>query len=94
MRELSLHESFQNGEYIEEKDIKKVLNYITGNLISCSPNRSYWHTQYNYATKVYHVCRWRKKRGFRPIAKKGENICNDELVNIFNEHKNCVCSVA
>ena len=41
MSELSLHESFQNGEYIEEKDIKKVLNYIASNLISCSPNRSY-----------------------------------------------------
>ena len=94
MSELSLHESFQNGEYIEEKDIKKVLNYIASNLISWSPNRSYWYMQYNYATKLYHVCQWRKKRGFHPIAKKGENICNDELVNIFNKHKNCVCSVA
>ena len=94
MSELSFDESFQNGKYIEEKDMKKVLNYIASNLISWSPNRSYWYMQYNYATKLYHVCQWRKKRGFRPITKKGENICNDELVNIFNKHKNCVCSVA
>ena len=31
-----------------------------------------------------------KREVFYPIAEKGENICNDELVNIFNEHKNCV----
>ena len=94
MSELSFDESFQNGKYIEEKDMKKVLNYIASNLISWSPIRSYWYMQYNYATKLYHVWQWRKKRGFCPIAKKGENICNDELVNIFNKHKNCVCSVA
>ena len=94
MSELSFDKSFQNGKYIEEKDMKKVLNYIASNLISWSPNRSYWYMQYNYAKKLYHVWQWRKKRGFRPIAKKGENICNDELVNIFNKHKNCVCSVA
>ena len=41
MSELSLLKSFQNGKYIEEKDIKEVLNYIASNLISCSPNRSY-----------------------------------------------------
>ena len=44
MSELSLHESFQNVEYIEEKDINKVLNYIASNLILWSPNRSYWYT--------------------------------------------------
>ena len=33
-----------------------------------------------------------KKRGFQPIAKKGETICDDILVNIFTEHKGCHCS--
>ena len=33
-----------------------------------------------------------KKRGFQPIAKKGEAICNDKLVNIFTENKGCACS--
>ena len=70
MSELSLHESFQNGKYIEEKDIKKVLNYIADNLILWSRNRSYWYTIYNYAKKLYHVCWWRKKRGFRLSPKK------------------------
>ena len=57
------------------------------------PNRSYWYEQYNICTKLYHVCKWRKGKGFQPIGKKGENICNDKLVNIFAEHKDCVCAV-
>ena len=67
---LSMYESFQNGEYIEEKKISLVTNYISGNLICWSTNRSYYYTQYKYATKLYHVCRWRKEREFCPIAKK------------------------
>ena len=34
-----------------------------------------------------------KKKGFQPIGKKGENICNNKLVNIFAEHKDCICAV-
>ena len=74
-----MYESFENGDYIEEKNISLVTNYISGNLISWSPNCSYYNRQYNCATKLYHVCKWRKERGFRPIAKKGESICNSEL---------------
>ena len=67
---LSMYEAFQNGEYIEEKDISLITNPISGNLICWSPNRSYYYTQFNYATKLYHVCQWRKERGFLPIAKR------------------------
>ena len=37
---------------------------------------------------------WRKKNGFRPIAKKGGAICGGELVNFFadKKHKNCGCA--
>ena len=50
----------------------------------------------NITTQLYHVCRWREEQGFAAIAKKGENICNNELLNFFKDeaHKNCVCSRA
>ena len=54
---LSMYEPFQNGEYIEERNISLVTNYISGNLICWSTNHSYYYTQYKYATKFYHVCR-------------------------------------
>ena len=91
---LAVYKSFENGNYILEENIKLVTNFICGNLISWSPNRSYYQAQYNYATKLYHVFRWRKKRGFRPTAKIEETICNDELVNFLadEKHKNCIWS--
>ena len=74
MSELSLHESFQIGEYIEEKDIKKVLNYIAGNLISWSPNRSYWYTQYKCATKLSIMFVGGEKREVFSLLPKKEKI--------------------
>ena len=39
---------------------------------------------------------WRKKNGFRPIAKKGVAICEGELVIFFadKKHKNFGCAFA
>ena len=86
--------AFDRRDYIPQEHIKKVTNYICHQLISWSPNRSYFHAEYNYATKLIHVCRWKKKRGLPALAKKGEAICGDKLVNFFENknHKNCICS--
>ena len=71
-----MYESFENGDYILEENIKLVTDFICGNLNNWSyynnwsSNRSYYQTQYNYARKLYHVCRWRRKCGLRFIAKK------------------------
>ena len=65
-----MYESFENRDYIYGENIKLVANLIPGNLICWSLNRSYYQAQYNYATKLYHVCKWKKERGFRAIAKK------------------------
>ena len=96
MDEYLLFEAFERGDYIPYSHIKKITNYIAGQLISWSSNRSYYKVQYNYATKLYYVCKWREERGFAVIAKKKENICNNELVNFFKDEaqKNCVCSRA
>ena len=81
----AMYELFENGNYISEEDVKLLTDY--------NPNRSYYQCQYNYATKLYHVCKWRKRRGLRAIAKKRETICGGKLVNFFayKAHKNCIC---
>ena len=53
----AMYESFENGDYILEENIKLVTDFICRNLNNWSPNRSYYQAQYNYATKLYHVCR-------------------------------------
>ena len=42
MDEYLLFEAFERGDYIQREQIKKVTNYICGQLISWSPNRSYY----------------------------------------------------
>ena len=93
MDECLLFEAFERGDYIPEEHIKKVTNYMCGQLISWLPNRSYYECQCNYATKLQIVCRWKQKHGFAACTKKGEAICDDKLVNFFKdkEHKNCIC---
>ena len=70
MNEYTLYNAFDKGHYIHLEYIPKVHNYIAGNLISGSPNRSFWQAEYNNATKLYHVCNWHKDRGMPPMAKK------------------------
>ena len=94
MSEYSLCEAFDKSHYIHHEYLPKVINYICGNLISWSPNCSFWEAEYKYATKLQIVCNWKKKHGLPTMAKKGEAICNDELVNFFTDekHKGCICS--
>ena len=90
----ALFEKFENGNYVSQENLKLIGNFICENLNGWSPNKSYYYTQWNYSIKLYDVCLWRKKNGFRPIAKKGEAICGGELVNFFadKKHKNCGCA--
>ena len=64
MSEFFLYEKFDNYQYVREEDLKKIQNYICGNLISWSPNRRYWYEEYNICIKLFFVCRWRKKKRF------------------------------
>ena len=91
----TMFELFENDNYICEENIKLVTGFICANLINWSPNRSYYQCQYNYVTKLYHACKWRKDRGFCAIAKKVEAIFGDELVKLFGDKadKTCICSL-
>ena len=94
MDEYLLFEALEREDYIHQEFIKKITNYICGQLISWSPNRSHYERQYKFATKLQIVCRWKQPRGLPALAKKGKAICNDQLVNFFDdrEHKYCSCS--
>ena len=95
MDEYLLFEAFERGYYIHKEYLKKVTNYIWGQLILSSPNHSYYQGQFNYKNKLYIVCDWKKAKGLPAVAKKGEAICNDQLAIFFKDekHKNCSCSV-
>ena len=85
-----LNNSFDEGKFIHERDIEELNKYICSNLAGLNSNR-YWNEQYNYLNKLYIVISWHKKKSLIPVAKKGEAICNDELVNFLEErnHKYC-----
>ena len=94
MGEYLIWVALDRKDYIPQEHIKKVANNICGQLISWLPNHSYFQAEYNYATKLIHVCWWKKKRGLPALTKKGEAICGDEIVNFFEDknHKNCIFS--
>ena len=79
MSRLTVYEAFENYEFIYEKDPEKLTNYICGNLTSWSPNCAYWQEQYQLATDLFNVVQWRKSKGYKPFAKKGEKICDGKL---------------
>ena len=74
MDEYLLFEAFERRDYISREQIKKITNHISGLLTSWSPNRSYYKAQYNYATKLYIVCDWKKTKGLPALAKKRSNL--------------------
>ena len=80
MSGLDIYESFKNYENVYEKDVETLRNYICGKLTSCSPNREYWQGQYQLTADLFNVIQWRKSKGFKHFAKKGEKICDGKLV--------------
>ena len=66
-------------QIIPPEQIKKFANYISGQLISWSPNCSYYEAQYNYATKLYIVCDWKKTKGLLALAKKEKQLVTINL---------------
>ena len=91
---LPMFEFFEKGNYIQENDVQLVRDYIASNLTSWSPNRGYWLRQYHIVSKLNIVCNSRKENSFCPLPKKGETICNNELINYFadEKRKNRSCS--
>ena len=73
MNEYVLYKAFDEGHYIHQASLCKVANYIYANLISWSPNRSFWEAEYNYVTKLMIVLQLQKKAWFTANGKKGRS---------------------
>ena len=59
----TLYKSYENGNYIHETGLCKVLNYISGNVVSWLPNRSFCQNEYNAVLHLYIVCKWKREHG-------------------------------
>ena len=79
MSHLNVYESFENYENVHKQDLEKLRNYICRNLTSWSPNQDYWQGQYQLTADLFNIIQWRKSKGFKPFAKKGEKICDGKL---------------
>ena len=85
---------FEKEEFVHFNELKHMVNYICSQLNSdFNPNYKYWYNQYSNSSKAYIVYSWRNSKGLSLVAKWGEAICNDELINFFKDekHKNCSC---
>ena len=80
-RGFKIFEEFESRKYIRLEDLKFMTDHICGNL------NSFWYNMYSYSSKVYIVCRWRQSKGLSLLAKWGEAICGDDLVDFFKDPK-------
>ena len=92
-RGLQVFQDFESEKYVRYEDLKHMCNYICGNLNNWTPNYRFWYNMYSYSSKANIVCRWRESKGLSSVAKWGEEICQNKLVNFFNDpkHKRCSC---
>ena len=70
MDEYTLYKAYEEGHYIHEIGLCKVVNYISGQLISWSPNRSFSEDEFNEVLKLFIVCKWKRKRSLPLLTKK------------------------
>ena len=76
------------NKYIDYEDFPVLSNHICAQLTSWFSSRSFYYEQYNYLNKLYIVCNWRQGRGLFPLkGRRGNTICNNELVNFFEDEK-------
>ena len=94
-RGYSVFRQFIEKKYIHKNDLGYLLCYIRHCLkINCFGNsQMYWFKMFVHYLKAKAVCDWKEKNSYLTVAKWGESICNDKLVDIFaDEHKNCLCA--
>ena len=86
-RGFRVYRDFESGKYVHFDDLPYLSDHICGNLnADYTLYYKYRYNMYTYSGKAFIICRWRKSKGPKPIAKWGEAICDDNLVNIFKNH--------
>ena len=92
-RFLFVFHQFYGKKILNQEELKYLVCYIRKCLNSKFGTRDkYWYNMFAYYLRANEVCKWRQINGFLPLAKWGESISNNKVVNIFKEHKNCCCS--
>lgn len=80
---LNIYTAFENMENIHENDFNKLISYICGNLVCHSLNRIFWNEKYEEAMNFYRVIKWRKSKGLKPHARRGEKDSDEKLTFFF-----------
>ena len=93
MDRLSLFTKYRNFEPVNKDELDLVIDYICGNFNSSSYNYPYWYDMYSYTTKSRIVIRYREHKNEIAIAKLGERVCKDQVINFLkNEGNQCNCN--
>ena len=93
MDRLSLFTKYRNFEPVNKDELDLVIDYIVGYLNSSSCNYPYWYDMYSYTTKSRIVIRHREHKNEIAIAKLGECVCKDQVINFLNNEGNkCNCN--
>lgn len=93
MNRLNSFIKYQNFENVNERELDLIVDYICGNLNSSFCYYPYWYDMYSYATKSRIVIKHRQKNNRIDVAKLGECVCENEVINFLkNENKKCNCN--
>ena len=91
------YKKYERKEFLTKFELDYAVDHICLNLNNPSFSYKYFYNMYSYTAKSYIVLRWKKKhRNPDQVVsvKFGKAICNDQLVNFFEneEHNHCSCS--
>ena len=87
---LFIFNQFYGKKILNQEELKYLACYIFKCLNSkFGTSDKYWYNMFASYLKANEICKQRQINGFLPLAKWGEAICNNKVVNIFKEHKNC-----
>ena len=85
-------QSYKKFEFLNFEQLKLAVNYICLNLNSVGCYYPYWYDMYCYTSKTFLVLRWKKERNMTEIAKLGQAICDNKIVNFYEDKHKCICS--
>ena len=95
MDRLSLFTKYRNFEFVNSNELDLIIDYICGNLNSTFCNYRYWYDMYSYTTKSRIVISHRTEHKKTGIAKLGECVCENQVINFLeNENNLCNCNKA
>ena len=85
---------YERKEFLTRYELEYAVDRVCLNLNNPSIGYKYFYNTYSCITKLFLVCNWKEKSGYNIVSKFGEVICNDQLVNFFEneEYKHCLCS--